>query len=115
MLTAVKPVQDGVGDFVTGGVSTFNAFKLTDPSRLVLDLPGVKSELSSKTIAIDNFGISKARVGTSQTRQELSLMPQKAIPPYQMIKSDNGIKILLSQTASPVASSKPAEASAANR
>jgi type IV pilus assembly protein PilQ len=48
VLRAVTAGNDGIEISVTGGVDNFNAFKLTRPDRVVLDLPGVKSGLVAK-------------------------------------------------------------------
>lgn len=101
VLTAVIRAEDGVDILVTGGVPTYNAFKLADPFRLVLDLSGLKNGVSAKTINIDRFGIGKARVGTAADKVRIVFdAVNKALPPYRIVKSEAGLKILFKGFAS---------------
>jgi type IV pilus assembly protein PilQ len=101
VLTAVEKTEDGVDVFVTGGVSNYNAFKLADPFRLVLDLSGVKNGVNAKTVNIDSFGIGKARLGIAADKVRIVFdVVTKALPPYKIVKSEAGLKILFKEFAS---------------
>lgn len=107
VLTSVNAVKDGVELNVTGGVDAFNSFKLTKPFRLVVDLPGVKSGMNEKTISLNNFGINKARLGISPDKVRIVFDAlQETLPPYRVIKSENGLKVLFNGV-SPAASAAP--------
>lgn len=94
-LTGVKVVQDGVELTVPGGVDNFNSFKLHKPFRLVVDLIGVKSGMSAEAVSLNAFGINKARLGASPEKVRIVLDAQKdSLPPYQVVKSENGLKVL---------------------
>jgi type IV pilus assembly protein PilQ len=94
-LTAVSVVPDGVEIKVTGGVDKFNAFKLDKPFRLVLDVYGVKNGVSAKSLAIGTYGIGTARLGISPDKVRIVFDAVKdTLPPYQVVKSENGLKIL---------------------
>jgi type IV pilus assembly protein PilQ len=95
-VTAVNVVNDGVEVVVPGGVDTFNSFKLTKPSRLVLDIPGVKNGAAVKIIDIHKFGIDYARLGSSPDKVRVVFdVTGNALPPYRIEKSENGLKIVL--------------------
>ncbi|HEY6871492.1 MAG TPA: type IV pilus secretin PilQ [Geobacteraceae bacterium] len=100
VLTAVSVVQDGIALDVAGGVDSFNAFKLTQPSRLVVDLSGVKSGIGATTISLNKFGINRARIGTSAGKVRIVFDAQRStLPPYRVVKSDNGLKIMFTGAA----------------
>ena len=95
ILTAVSVVQDGVEIKVTGGVDKFKAFKLDKPFRLVLDIFGVKNGVSTKSLEIGTFGVGTARLGISPDKVRIVFDTVKdTLPPYQIVKSEDGLKIL---------------------
>ena len=96
VLTAINVVPDGVEIVVPGGVDTFNSFRLTRPLRLVLDIPGAKSSLAAKSVAVKSFGIDKARVGLSPDKVRIVFdSAQNTLLAYRIDKSENGLKVLL--------------------
>ena len=98
-MTAITKVSDGILVEVTGGVEAYNSFKLTKPDRLVIDIPGVKSGLTSKTVEINGFGVGKARLGPSPEKVRLVFdASQGVLPHYQISKSDTGLKIVFAGT-----------------
>ncbi|MCM2357105.1 MAG: type IV pilus secretin PilQ [Geobacteraceae bacterium] len=95
----MQSVEDGVEVTVPGGVATFNSFRLSQPPRLVLDLHGIKSGVSAATIPLNSFGINKARLGVSPDKVRIVLdTVQNTLPPYQIVKTENGLKILFKGT-----------------
>jgi type IV pilus assembly protein PilQ len=100
ILTAVNAVRDGVEIKVAGGVDRFNAFKLTKPDRLVIDVFEARSGIKSNAVAISSFGIGNARLGLSADKVRVVLDAAKdKLPAYQVAKSDNGLKVIF--TAAP--------------
>ena len=95
-LTAVNVVKDGIDVVVPGGVDTFNSFKLSNPPRLILDIPGIKSSLAAKAVVVKSFGIDKARVGISPDKVRIVFdVAQKSVPPYRITMNENGVFVLL--------------------
>ncbi len=94
VLTAINVVKDGVELEVNGGVESFNAFKLTKPTRLVVDIIGAKSGIAAKVIPVNSFGIAKARLGTTADKVRIVFDSSKeALPAYKVTKYDKGVKV----------------------
>jgi type IV pilus assembly protein PilQ len=102
ILRSVSSGNDGIEIKVSGGVENFNAFKLTKPDRLVLDLPGVKSGIAAKTIAIDRFSVGQVRQGIYPDKIRIVMDAAKSpLPPYQVIKGADGLKVVFSPETTP--------------
>lgn len=100
ILTAVSVVPDGVEIKVSGGIDKFKAFKLDKPFRLVLDIFGVKNGVNAKSLAIGTYGIGTARLGTSPDKVRIVFdTVNDKLPPYQIVKSENGLTILFNGAA----------------
>ena len=95
-LTAVSPTPDGVELAIEGGVQTFNSFKLTKPDRIVLDIFGMKNALGRNVVPIGALGVANARIGTTPDKLRIVLDAlQDTLPPFEVVKSDLGLKIRL--------------------
>lgn len=95
-LTSIAVVTDGVDIIVDGQLSNYNAFKLTKPERLVVDLFGVKSNVSSNVMRINAFGINQARVGLTQDKLRIVFDSTSGeIPPYHLEKTDKGLRLFV--------------------
>jgi len=96
-VTYVREILAGESsiDIVTG--SSLNAFKtmrLTQPDRLVIDIPGAINATTAKTALINSLGISRARIGTSSTAVRIVLDATKSLFPFYDIKPfDKGLRI----------------------
>ncbi|BCG47844.1 Type IV pilus biogenesis protein PilQ [Citrifermentans bremense] len=113
-LNAVIPGADGVEISIQGGVQTFNSFKLTKPDRIVLDLFKVKNSLSQNVIPVNAFGIANARVGSTPDKVRVVLdAAGDSLPPYEVVKSDLGVKIRLKGKAPAGAKAQASEPPAA--
>ncbi|ABQ26004.1 type IV pilus secretin family protein [Geotalea uraniireducens] len=96
-LDAINIVNDGVEIIVNGGVDSFNTFKLNKPDRLVVDIFGAKNSISANFISINRFGVGKARVGVTPEKVRIVFdAAAEALPAYEVAKTDNGLKIHLS-------------------
>jgi type IV pilus assembly protein PilQ len=105
MLTAITASDEGIGITIDGGIDTYSSFNLSKPDRIVLDLPGVKSAISAKPMAINKFGVAQARLGSYPDYIRIVLDPAKdTLPPHQVTKSADGLKVIFA-----VASAKTAE------
>lgn len=95
-LNAILLTDDGVELSIDGGVQTFNSFKLTKPDRIVLDIFGMKSGLANNVVPIGAFGVANARVGSTPDKVRIVLdAVQETLPPFEVVKSDLGVKIRL--------------------
>ncbi len=68
-LKGVSPeLRDGVLRVVvsTDGRTTFNSFVLSNPSRVVVDFPGLRNEFGAKTIPGTGTAVERVRVGQPQ-------------------------------------------------
>jgi type IV pilus assembly protein PilQ len=100
VLRAVAPNSVGIVLSVEGGVDAFNAFKLTRPDRLVIDLPGVKNGIAVKSVAIDRFGAGQARLGGYPDKVRVVIDAAKAsLQSYRVVKDAAGIKVLFGDVA----------------
>jgi type IV pilus assembly protein PilQ len=93
-LNAVLVEKDGVELSVEGGVATFNSFKLTKPDRIVLDVFGLKSAVANNVVPVGAFGVANARIGSTPDKVRVVLdAAQETLPPFEVVKSDLGVKI----------------------
>jgi len=112
-LTAVTPVPDGVDLSIAGGVQTFNSFKLTKPDRIVLDLFGMKNALGKNVVPVGALGVANARIGSTPDKVRIVLDAQgETLPPFEVVKSDLGLKIRLKPVAAGQAAAVPVPAPA---
>ena len=108
-LTAVITAPDGVDLAIEGGVQTFNSFKLSKPDRIVLDLFGMKSAVGRAVVPIGALGIANARIGTTPDKVRIVLdAMQESLPPFEVVKSDLGLKIRLKPQTAVAAAAPPA-------
>lgn len=108
-LAALKTTDNGIDLAVTGGIDTFNTFKLTKPDRLVIDLPDVLKTALPNVVTVNKFGISNARIGINPGKVRIVLDAAGQLPPYQISKTDGVLKVAFdSAAASPKAAAQPA-------
>ena len=75
-------------------VPDYKALKLTSPDRLVIDMASAKTDQKPKTVAINNFGISKVRIGVTPTNIRIVMDSSKAgFPAHSITKTENGLRI----------------------
>jgi type IV pilus assembly protein PilQ len=108
LVKAVAASDEGIEITVNGGIDVFSTFKLTKPDRIVLDIPGVKSGIVAKSVAINKFGVGLARLGSYPDKVRIVLDAAKdSFPAYRVIKSANGLQVLFSEA--PVVSAEKVE------
>lgn len=78
----------------SGRIENFKSLKLSKPERLVLDIPGARSNLAAKAQAIKKFGVSKLRVGMYPGYVRVVLESAgKVFPAYEASASETGLVI----------------------
>lgn len=77
-----------------GGVGDYKTIKLTQPERIAIDIPGATSSLGTRSVLINKFGITKARIGIYPGHIRIVLDTVKtAFPKHTVTKSPNAIRI----------------------
>jgi type IV pilus assembly protein PilQ len=68
--------------------------RLDKPERIVIDIPDADSHLAGKRVAINRFGVSRARVGRNRGFLRIVLETNsKVFPKFDVKPSDAGITI----------------------
>ncbi len=95
---AINIMNDGIDVIVSGGVGTFNTFKMHKPDRLVVDIFNVKSAIPVNSVNVNSFGIGKARIGVTPEKVRIVFdAAGEKLPTYEVNKTDNGLKILFTE------------------
>jgi len=69
---------------------------LSGPDRLVIDIAAEKINQKPKTVTINKFGISKARIGVSPKNIRIVIDSAKiGFPAHTITKTDDGLRINL--------------------
>ena len=68
-------------------MESFKVFKLTQPDRLVIDIPKTRSALANKTVDVNRFGLGKARVGGSPEKLRIVFDSVGTVPEYPVTKN----------------------------
>lgn len=67
---------------------------IAGPARLVIDIPGAKIQQKAKTVAINKFGITKARIGVSPKNIRIVIDSAKAgFPKHTITNTEDGLRI----------------------
>ena len=78
----------------SGAVGGYKVIRLTQPERIAVDIPSVKSSLETRTVWINKFGITKARVGVNPTHIRIVLdSALEVFPKHSITHSKNGLRI----------------------
>lgn len=98
---AVKEIVTGASYIeirTNQSVNDYKSFKLTSPDRLVVDIPCDKTAQKAKTMALNKFGVAKARIGVSPKNIRIVLDSVKAgFPAYTITNTENGLRINFKQ------------------
>lgn len=72
----------------------YKTMKLSGPSRLVIDIACEKTDQKAKSISINKFGISKARIGVSPKNIRIVIDSAKTgFPAYTISNTEHGLHI----------------------
>lgn len=75
-------------------VADYKTMRLTGPERLVIDIAGARTELRSKSVMINKFGISKVRIGASPHNIRVVIDSGKAaFPAHTITNIEDGLRI----------------------
>lgn len=99
ILTSISKLDDSLLLEIAGGVDSYKLFRLSQPERLVLDIPKTKSAIAVKTVDINAFGLGKGRLGVAPDKLRIVFDATTAIPAYSAVKSSSGIELLFGETA----------------
>lgn len=80
------------------GIETYKVFKLSAPTRLVIDICCATSSSNGKTLkfAVNRMGVSRVRVGTHPGKLRVVIdSPLADFPDYRIVKTERGLKLLL--------------------
>lgn len=95
-LTSIDVDQDGIQINADGPVDKYKYFTLTKPERLAIDLFNVTSRINSKSVPINKLGVASARLGIYPDKVRIVFDASKSsFPQFKLVKSENGIKILI--------------------
>jgi type IV pilus assembly protein PilQ len=95
-LESVVIGNDAVEIISGAAIAHYDAFKLSGPERLVVDIPGAVTTLKSREVKVGKFGVSRLRVGVypDKTRLVFDAADAKAGLPLHIIqKTAKGLKI----------------------
>ncbi len=101
---AVRPSALTIQEITTGTSSVeiranqpvvdYKATRISSPERLIIDIPGTKINQKPKSIPINKFGISKARIGVSPKNIRIVIDSATAgFPAYSITTSENGLRV----------------------
>lgn len=80
------------------GIETYKVFKLSAPTRLVIDICCATGGSNGKTVkfAVNRMGVSRVRVGTHPDKLRVVIdSPLADFPDYRIVKTGRGLKLLL--------------------
>lgn len=75
-------------------IEDYKTIRMSKPERLIIDITSAKINQKPKTISINKFGITKARVGVSPTNIRIVIDSDKArFPAYTLSTTKDGVRI----------------------
>jgi len=75
-------------------IADYKAVRITNPERLVIDIAGAKISQKQKSVTINKFGITKARIGVSPKNIRIVIDSAKAkFPAHTITNTEDGLRI----------------------
>jgi type IV pilus assembly protein PilQ len=75
-------------------VTEYKTIMMTGPNRLVIDIAGTKIQQKPKSVSIDKFGITKARIGVSPKNIRIVFDSSKAgFPAHTITNTEDGLRV----------------------
>jgi hypothetical protein len=75
-------------------ISDYKAIRLSKPERLVIDIAGAQVQQKPKSVSINKFGVTKARIGVSPHNIRVVIDSSRDVfPTYTISNSENGLRI----------------------
>jgi len=94
-VSAIRSRAEGIEIETGSRLEKFTAFTMQKPGRLVIDISGAHSKLTSLALPANPLGVSKARVGRSQGNLRLVLeVNGPTFPKYELQKTDTGLRVI---------------------
>jgi type IV pilus assembly protein PilQ len=110
-LTEIVVTPEGVDIITNAPIKTFNAFPMSKPDRMVVDLPGIRNGISAGKVKIGAFGIDSARIGEHEGKSRIVFEgANDSILKAKLVKMDKGLRLL--PAAPTTATAKPEEKAA---
>jgi len=100
--TVLRSVRTEPGDGTirilldSDGKAEFKDFTLTDPSRIVVDVIGVRWDFGNKTMTVESGGIDRIRVGQPNSRTVRVVVDAKQKVPYRVVREGASLVIEIS-------------------
>lgn len=94
MIKEIVTIGSAVEILTNQSVSDYKTMKLSNPDRLVIDLPCDKTDQKPQITAINKFGISKVRIGVYPKSIRIVLDSSEAgFPAHTVAKAEYGVRI----------------------
>ena len=77
-------------------LDSYKAFQLDDPTRMVVDVPGVREKLREKQYTVESSLLEKIKVGQHHDKVRFVLYFKDKLPPYKIDKNDTKLYVRLS-------------------
>lgn len=93
-ITGIEVKQDYIEIKADGPVENYKITRISEPWRLIIDIPKARTAMASGTVAINRHGVSNARVGINKGvlrivfDSNMSPMPLETVTP-----EENGIRV----------------------
>lgn len=96
LITGLQVERDSISILASGQIRDYKLLTLSDPSRLVIDIPDAVSGFERKNIPIDKLGISAARFESHPGHLRIFLdATQWRIIPYRIEEAGASLKIVI--------------------
>lgn len=93
-INKITPGDNHIDIETSAAVDNYKIIKLSHPERIAIDIPSAKSSLETKSILINKFGITKARIGVTPGHVRIVLDSAKAdFPKHTITRSKSGLRI----------------------
>lgn len=94
-VSAIRSRAEGIEIETGSRLEKFTPFTMQKPGRLVIDIPGAHSKLTSLALPANPLGVSKARVGRTQGSLRLVLeVNGPTFPNYELQKTETGLRVV---------------------
>jgi type IV pilus assembly protein PilQ len=80
-------------------LDSYKAFQLDDPTRMVVDVPGVREALKDKQYTVESAFLEKIKVGQHHDKVRFVLYFKDKLPTYKIDKNDTKLYVRLSVSA----------------
>jgi type IV pilus assembly protein PilQ len=112
--TQVKKIEtSGKGEAIdvqisTNGDASYSIFKLENPSRVVIDLPGMKNKVAKGTINVDDSLVKRIRAGQFKDDVARVVVELAKTTNYNVTKSGDKLHLTFGEAAKAAATAPPA-------